>query len=153
MMLQLRGDPPLTPLVDSAATLATLLIFTHVAKCRDAHMHAKRTRVGEATRRKPEYARSYSLCRQTALKAPADLHLLFDVNPGLYVAEMLIGGGPIVPCLQVAYKGQRSGSAQLSFPNEAARVRIRSRPAGSSPSQTVKETREVVAEGGCCRRS
>jgi hypothetical protein len=83
---------------------------------------------------------------------PADLHLLFDVDPGLCVAEMLIGG-PIVPCLQVAYKGQRSGSAQVSFPNETARVRIRSRSAGSSPGQTVRERREVAGKGGCYRRS
>lgn len=82
-MLQLGGDPPLTPLVDSAATLATLLISTRVVKCRNAHMHAKRTRIGEAIRRKPEDARSWA--DGLALKAPADLHLLFYIEPPVYV--------------------------------------------------------------------
>lgn len=92
IMLQLGGTHHLPHSRTRQQRSATPLIFTRVVKCRGAHMHAKRSRIGEAARRMPEYARSYTLCRQTALKASADLHLLFEVNPGLCVAEMPIGG-------------------------------------------------------------
>lgn len=89
--LHLLRSGPLIPLVGSATTL---LIFTHAVECRHAHMHAKRTHIEGHLGEWP----SMHIIILYADVQPSKLQLIsiscrmFEVDPSLYVAEMLIGG-------------------------------------------------------------